>query len=289
MTRHILALVSDTHAGHEAGLANPAAEIVDLHTGETHGRAPNARRDWLWGHYAADVAAVLAFAGGAPITLCHLGDATHGNARPEDVGELAQHAQVTLAAANMEPWRAGNVTGIELVAGTSWHEFSVGNTTALLMDLLQGTWPGVRVQAHQHPLVAAGGVVFDLAHHGPPPGSRKWLEGNGLRLHVKDRMMRDLERGHTPPQVMAFGHYHTLAYEVVTLKWGGNVYTTTGLLCAPYCLPGAYAVQASRSTPYVEVGVAAFACDDGRITDELVLFHEAEQRRKVTDDNGNHE
>lgn len=280
MTRTVVAFVSDTHAGHDAGLTNPDAELVDLDTGTARPPHMNERRKWLWEHYRADVADIVAWANGAPIVLAHLGDATHGNLRPDNVTEQPMHHQLTLAAANFEPWRAGNLQALYFVAGTSWHEFGTGSGAALLSEWLKARYR-LPAQALYHAILTVEGVEFELAHHGPPPGSRKHLRGNILRIHARDRMWLDLEHGRSPPRVYVWGHYHTLTLETVSVPWAARVYESTALIMPPYCLPGAYAVQQAQSPAYVGVGLTAFTVDGGEIVGRRLYPHVLDLRRRT--------
>lgn len=281
MTRTVVAVVSDSHGGHASGLVNPAALLTDLQGRDPRHPHLTEMNKWVWAHYAADAAEIIAWAGTDRLVVLHIGDLTQGNWKHDDLAEPAIAAQVQIAVSNFEPWRAApNLAGVVGVAGTGWHEFGDGSSLTLVLDMLRLKWPDVAVTGHYHPLVTIDGVEFDLAHHGPHPGSREWLKGNILRLHTKSRMLEDVKHGRRPPAVMLWGHYHEFVLEVVTLMSEPLVQTTAAIM-PPLCLPGAYALKSTKSLPYAHVGLAAFEIVDGELARMPRVFqHTLDLRRR---------
>ena len=264
--RVVVGIVSDTHAGHSLGLANPQTKLYDPIFGELYHPALNLPQRRLWEWYEQDVAGVLAVAGSDPLIVAHLGDPTQGNRWAGELMDARMSSQIEIAAANMEPWRgAKNLRAIRMVAGTGVHEFGEGSSARMTARILKEQAPELDVDSSYHPMLKAGGAELDLAHHGPHPGSRAWLKGNILRLYTLSIMQAALENGENPPAFVGRGHYHSYTYEVVTKRARGQTFQTHGMILPCYCFPGEHARKAAQSPSHVTLGMVALEIVGGRI------------------------
>lgn len=256
--RVVVGIVSDTHAGHSLGLANPQTVLYDPIFHERYNPSLNLPQRRLWEWYEQDVAGVLAVAGNDPLVVAHLGDPTQGNRWAGELMDARMSTQIEIAAANMEPFRAApNLRAIRMVAGTGVHEFGEGSAARLTARLLKENHPEVDSDSYYHPLLKVAGVELDLAHHGPHPGSRQWLKGNILRLYTLSLMQTALENGECPPGFVGRGHYHSYTYEVVTKRARAQTWQTHAMILPCYCFPGEHARKAAQSPSHVTLGMVA--------------------------------
>lgn len=261
--RRIVVLYGDTHAGSALALANPATKVTDPNTGEEAQLQINAPQQKLWQWYTEDIAAISKLAAGDPITLCHLGDPTQGTRFAQELASTAVSDHLLIALANLEPWFAlGNLRDFFQVAGTGVHEFNEASASRIVAQLAARQWPAVRSKVLYHALLDIDGVIFDLAHHGPGPGSRRWLRGNVLRLYVRSLMQDDISAGHTPPHVVVRGHYHTYTSEVVTE--GGH--ETRGIILPSWVWLNEHARKAAQSPSRISFGMVACEIASGELS-----------------------
>jgi hypothetical protein len=131
----------------------------------------------------------------------------------------------------------------------------------LLADALRESWKGRDVCSGYHFLIDIAGVIIDIAHHGPHPGSRSWLRGNVARFYLRDLMFQHLLHGEKPPDLVARSHFHSFVNEVVT----EGEYESRLIVTPPLCVPGDHARKATRSIGQVTCGIVLVECVDGRI------------------------
>lgn len=244
---------------------NPAAKLPDLLTGELEPVTLNKLQLQLWAWYIDDIEAACRLAGDDEMVVAHVGDATQGNRFLDDLSEPNTGRQVLIAAANMEPWKqARHLRAFRFIVGTGVHVFGAGSTEMLLNKIL-GEQLGIDTAVVYHDLLTIDGVECDLAHHGPHPGGRAWLRGNMLRLYTLSLMQDELENGRTPPHFLARGHYHSLAYEVVTRRAHGQTFQTHACILPSYCFIGDHARKAAQSPRYITIGLVAVEIVGGQI------------------------
>lgn len=263
MTRSILVDLSDTHGGSKFGLMNPAVVLYDEdHEGNLvpYSPRPTAAQSYLWELYQKNIAATVELAAGDPIDVLLNGDPVQGNKYPQGLvtPEVADH--IAIAEANMMPWlEIPNVRTVRLATGTGAHEFGDGSATLSLAKLLQAAHPDRDIAATNHGLIDYGGCVVDYAHHGPHPGSRKWLEGNTARFYLRDLMLQEITNKRRPPDLVLRAHFHTYIHEILEM----GEYRSELIITPSYCFMNGHARQATRSQYRVSVGQVVFEIVDG--------------------------
>ena len=283
MSRRLVVLFSDTHAGSKLGLMNPETVLWEEdHTGQPvpWQPKPTAVQQWLWGHYSSDIAAVLDLAGGDDITLVHNGDLTWGRKYVSELVSTREADQMLIAVANLEPWGAyPNVKTVRLVHGTDSHAFGEATSDAIVCDALRVRWPDRSVAEVRHALLLVDGVGIDCAHHGPGPGGRQWLTGNQARYYAKSLMNDDLVLGRTPPRVIVRSHYHTFIRETVRVH-GAREVVTDVIVTPAYCGMTEYATQATRSAYLISCGLVALEIVDGALREIHPFVRAVDLRRE---------
>jgi len=266
MMRRIVAVLSDTHAGHRLGLMPPNLTLYDEAPDGTlapYTPQQTAVQQWLWHCYCDDMAEVVALADDDPLTVIHNGDLTWGRKYATELVSTREANQYLIAVANLAPWlELPNLTAMRLSHGTGSHGFQEGTDVALVSELLRARYPDSDIGVCRHGLADVDGVLIDYAHHGPPPGSRNWLTGNNLRYYIRSLMTDEVMRGRTPPRVVLRAHYHTYQRETVRVPAGDGEAVTDGIITPAYCGLSEFAQQATRSAYLIGCGLVALEIVD---------------------------
>jgi hypothetical protein len=166
----------------------------------------------------------------------------------------------------MDPWmQYKNVKTVRLAVGTNIHELGEGSASALIADAMIKAHPKVDIGVVYHGLLNIGGYLIDYAHHGPNVGSRKWLEGNELRLYLRSIMMSEIMEGRKPPDIVMRGHYHVYRREFLEIIANGNSFTSWAVLLPGFTFKDDYTRRATRSEFKQTVGMLAFEIIDGHL------------------------
>ena len=131
---------------------------------------------------------------------------------------------------------------------------------------LADKYPRVDIGVAHHSRYTIGGVIFDMAHHGPSSGSRWWLRGNTARYYLRDRMLDDMALGKRPADVYLRGHYHVNLWETLRVEWCGQLVESHIIVLPSWCGLGDYARKITRSEPTITNGLYAFECRGGAVT-----------------------
>jgi hypothetical protein len=283
VARRLVVLFSDTHAGSRLGLLSPDTVLWEE---DQNGQPapwqpqPTAVQQWLWGHYASDIAAVIDLAAGDPVILVHNGDLTWGRKYASELVSTRDADQILIAIANLAPWfEHANVQTVRLVHGTDSHAFGEATSDALVCDALRVRWPERSVAEVRHALLLVDGVGIDCAHHGPGPGGRQWLTGNQARYYAKSLMNDDLLVGRTPPRVIVRSHFHTYVRETVRVH-GAREVVTDVIVTPAYCGMTEYATQATRSGYLISCGLVVLEIVDGALREIHPFVRAVDLRRE---------
>ena len=258
------AVISDTHGGHTVGLLRPGVSLpvdVPIELGPKSWQpALNPLQELLWKSYTEDIAWLRDLAGDRPITMHHNGDPTQGTRFARELVSTREADQFLIAAANLgyPIEELPTLKAFYLTMGTGVHEFGEGTSTIVVRELLKAKYPEMPIELANHWLAEISGIKFDLAHHGPKPGKRKWLESNNLRWYLQDTMERDLDNGNIPADVYVRSHYHTMAKATHYERRGTRYYTSHIVVTPGYTGIDMYAKQGEQSKWEVTVGLVAF-------------------------------
>lgn len=282
----ILAVLSDTHGGNKLGLLNPDVTLFDEGAnGELvpYKPEPTASATYLWKLYHDNLWQLQKIACGDPVAVLHNGDIAQGNRFQSELVSTRMADQILIGAANLRPLlEYGNVRVLRLAIGTEAHVFGEGSAEILVADTLKREYPEKDIQVFHQSLTEFNGMLVDYAHHGPPAGSRAWLNGNVARYYLQSLMMAEIMEGRTPPRLYLRAHVHSWVMETVTLHFQNKDYISTVLVTPSYCMIGEHGRKITRSSPMVVNGMAAIEIVDGRLGQIHRLTETLDIRSKET-------
>ncbi len=271
MIDRILAIFSDLHGGHKLGLLAPGTIVPEermvptpwgIFT-ETYDRPihPNAMQRFLYECYRQDLIWLHKLAAGRPIDIKINGDITQGRKYVREWVSTRESDQFDIAFYFLKMLlELPTVATFGFVAGTGSHEMDEMTAPIVLRSRLQAE-TDIPIKIANHSLTTINGTSWDIAHHGPIPGSRRWLEGNGLRWYMNDMQQRELDLGREPPRWVVRSHYHTMAKATSDYRKATKLYKTEGVLTPGYTGMDGYGHQATRSKYEVHVGCVAWEID----------------------------
>jgi len=278
-------LLSDTHAGHKLGLLNPATVLMD-EVGERYQPTLGDTQRYLWELYQEHIAKVAEMAGKSPVLLIHNGDMTQGTKYPAHLTLPLISDQVIAAADNLRVWYEYptiHLQHVRIIVGTAAHGWE-GAGEVLVAQRLQTQYPKVDCKPVYHllaTLTGQNGQVIDVAHHGPFPGGRKWLRGNGARYYLRSAMMEELVDGQTPPRLYARAHYHEWVRETVRVRSNGQDVVSDLVITPSYSGIDDYVRRATRSKRKIDHGLVVCVFEDG-LREIVPLYEELDIRTRET-------
>ena len=281
--RSIVAFLADTHAGHRKGLCNPdvelVAEIDDLDTDEEFWTPElTATQQYLWQRYTEHREQLIELAGNDRIIAVHNGDLSQGDKHPHGLmKDVTREDQRVIAVANLLPlMESPNVTAGRVVSGTLAHE-PEADAARVAARLARET--GKDIRAFNHHRLRVDGVLFEVAHHGPFPGSRIWLEGNAALWHLRSRVLEDRRNGVEPARMYVYAHYHRyIRTPTLHETWEGREYAHDLIILPSYCGLTNYARKVTKSTPHLSNGMVAFEVVDGALARVIPIRDEVDLR-----------
>lgn len=261
-------MVSDTHAGHKLGLANPNTELEEIENGTVkkyHPRLSETQK-FMWDTYEWGISEVIKLAREDEIVLIHNGDPTHGKAAFLETMTNKLSDQLLIAQANMEVWlQYPNIHTVRFAAGTGLHELGEASSQILIANALRKGYPDLDIGVVYHGLLDIDGFTIDYAHHGPNVGIRKWLEGNELRYYLRSIMIGEVLEGRKPPNLVLRGHYHVYRKEYLELNANGKTYESWAVILPGFTFKDDYTRRATRSEFKQGIGIMAFELLDGHL------------------------
>lgn len=279
--RLVVALFTDIHSGNALGLLSPDTRLPNPSTGDYEPVTLNPAQRMLWEWFAGDVQGVIDFAAGDPLMVVHVGDPTQGTRFASELVSTRIADHILIAVENFQPWYGyTGLRAVRLIVGTGVHEFNEATGSIMVGEQLRRMHPHIGVRVLYHHELDAGGVTFDLSHHGPGPGSRNWLRGNNLRYYVRDIMTTKLKGGHRPPDVVARGHYHTYTSEIVTDYTPERIYETRADILPSYCWMNEHGRKATKSESYIGFGMKAYEIVGGKLTGHKLFYRAVDMRSK---------
>lgn len=218
----------------------------------------NASQEFIWEAYLSHISKIQQAAAADEIIVIHNGDATQGSKHPELLMSNRPSDQILIARDNLAPWlELPNVKTMRIVIGTEAHNMGKGMSEYLLAEILARQYPDKDIRAVYHDLIDIDGYLVDASHHGPNQSIRYWLNGNLARYYLQDLMLRALNAGSKPPDLVLRGHFHTWINEVVTIVYQNIEYTSRIIVTPSYCMISDYARQALKSLSGIQIGGTA--------------------------------
>lgn len=280
----VLVHQSEMHSGSKFGLLAP--DVVLVYDSGRADKAPEKKpipqeswSQWVWDDvFLPGIAAAIEYAGDAPIVVADTGDEVHGGRFVKELYDNDADHQADIAFRSMEEWRkAPTYAGAVLTFGTDEHDFGHGSGTRLLAGKM-AAW-GLPVSFHDHHKIPLGGLLVDIAHHGPGTGDGEH-HGGVSRRYCQRRVREALERNEQAPGIILRGHVHRDFCETVFTRWGANGrYETLMSIAPPLCGPNAYAINRSQSVDRIRSGMTFIAIDDGKVIDWKCFLVERDTRK----------
>ena len=264
--RRCVLVLSDMHAGHSFGLYDPGTVLIRTHDDgqiEEWTPEPTDTQRWIWHIYQDHIEQARDWTAGAGIVVFHGGDAVQGTRYGRLMEGVSLDDQRTIAANNLIPLLSlPNVQAVRLITGTEVH---VPDSAEARIAAALAARTGIDVQSFHHHVVDVDGARFDVAHHGPYPGSRDWLKGNVALYHLKDRIYTDRRLGRQPSHVYLYGHFHEHLRVTHHEGWNGEQHTADLLVVPSYCGLGDHARKVTRSVPCLTVGMVGIEVIGGEV------------------------
>jgi len=265
--RRAVVALGDTHAGHKLGLCPPDVELIRTNDdGDSEVFTPplTETQRYLWQLYQEHQEAALSFIGGPADLLIHGGDVTQGIKYGGGLMDVDAGEQIEIAKANMTPW-LDQTKRIRFISGTPSHVlFGRASAASLVAAKLDHS----DTAAVHHLRIKVGGVLFDIAHHGPGAGIREWLHGNGARYYLRSRVLPDVNRlGVEPATVYLRFHHHVWVHEMLEMAVNGQRHWVHLVVVPSYCGLTDYGRQVTQSTPGLTNGLAVCLVEQGRVID----------------------
>ncbi len=281
--RQLIPLFSDTHGGHKLGLLNPNAQIWD--TSDNPPMLVNAPElnKWqmrLWDIYNWCLDEIKLLAGNDEVIPHHIGDATQGSKFLSHLVAIGMKNQGMIAMWNMMPWfeKFDTIKRFRLISGTETHEGFESLGFVQVYEYLEADVEDVEFKISHHALQDIQGVLCDMAHHGPPPSSRTWLDGNLIRYYLKDIFLRSKVQEKQIPRIVVRGHFHSADEETITERVKDRFYKMTGIILPSFSGLNSYARKVTRSTSGVVNGMCCLEIIDGKLVDIHWFLKSADTR-----------
>lgn len=266
--RRLVLVMGDHHAGSVVGLMNPGTVLLRAgEDGEIEEWVPDLSetQKLLWGVYIENLRYVWDMAGDDGVVVLHTGDLTQGDRVGRLVPETTLEDQRVMARYNLRPVISmPQVEAVHLITGTSVHVPE--SAEARIAHALRVEFEK-DVKSFHHSILSVDGVVFDVAHHGPGPGYRDWLNGNTALYYLKDRIYRDRRHRGAPSRVYLRGHYHDYVHVPHHEQWGGEHEYFDIVVVPSFSGISSYARKVTRSVPYLTTGMVVFEIIDGKLQD----------------------
>ncbi|MBU2051268.1 MAG: hypothetical protein KKH61_20165 [Gammaproteobacteria bacterium] len=266
--RLVVVLLSDLHAGHKLGLLNPDTPLMDEHA-TPYCPSLNTTQRYLYNLYLAHIEQVADLADGCPVILDVNGDITHGAHYAEHLSLVSVADQITAAAWDLCPWYTHpriRLTHVRIIVGTAAHSWE-GSAEPLVANQLSQMYPKIDTRPLYHlqqKFTSQNDQVIDLAHHGPFPGSRKWLEGSIARRYLISAMMDEIVDGVAPPILYARAHYHQYVHVgPERIRQNGHDIESSLVITPSYSGIDDYVRQATRSKGKIDHGLVALEFNGG--------------------------
>lgn len=286
LKRTVLAVCSDLHGGHRYGLLNPDTVLDEIdETGnviDQYNPPLTKIQEYLWKIYTSQIKSIGEYAAGDDLIVIMNGDMTIGNKHHNMFVSDRISDQIIIGEYNAYPWYELNPRAVRIVKGTGAHTFGEGSSELVIGRLLQAKFPSMSTKVTDHSLINISGMDVDIAHHGPPPGSREWLKGNEARYYLRSLMQQEIVAGKVPPRLVVRGHYHEEIEETLIVKSNGNRYKSTLVITPSFTFLDHYTRQAVKSPSRITHGMLMVEIVDGEILRSVPMTKTIDVRTKET-------
>ncbi len=280
--RLIVAELGDIHANCMFALMRPGIQLPPMDDLQDSW-SPHATHSqlWIWEQYTKHIDDLKHLAGKDEIVVLVGGDITHGKHFPDkERVSVRQYDDFAIAADALgELAQLKNVKRMRLVKGTGSHVYGHGTAELVVARILEAEY-GINAKVAHHYLLTIRGVHFDIAHHGPGPGVRKWLRGNVLRLYVRSIVMSAIMEQEQVPDILLRWHFHRYVPDTHEFRSNGKTYITRSRICPSYSYIDDHARKVAKSPTKLTVGMLAFEIVNGKVKDDHEFLSTIDLRRK---------
>jgi hypothetical protein len=265
--RRVVVGIADTHGGHRLGLLNPDTVLIgETDDGDIYEWSPDLTETqrYLWHLYQQNIEEVCAFADGDEVIIFHNGDLTQGDRYGNLIPDITREDQRVIGFFNLLPLVSlPNVEKVRVITGTQVHvpECSEARVAYRLRNDTHKD-----IQAFHHARAKVSGVPFDVAHHGPYPGSRDWLKKNVAFYYLKDKVYEDRRLGITPARVYLRAHFHEYVPVYLEDIWEGIRYEYALTVLPSFSGMTRHARKVTRSDPTLTNGLVCYEIIDSCLT-----------------------
>ena len=278
-TKYIL-LEADHHANNIWGLLQPGTLIENVAPDGTvfYDEPPlNPEQELILEIRNAGLQEVKNIVGDQEIGYVFLGDAHQGTKHPTQYVSQLSSAASTIMIENFRPlFKNLNISKAEFLFGTEAHD-GMGHThIKTLVAALRQEFQRTEINMSWHTDLDVDGYIINISHHGSGQGTRNWLRGNEMRYYLKSLVEDYQDRGLTPPNLVARGHFHGYHWETVR-KYLSTGWQISDIILVPaLCGMGAYAKQVTKSRTDIINGLLLLEVKDGdlNMVHEFVLFRD---------------
>lgn len=252
MTRSVLAVISDLHAGATIGLCPPK---VELDEGGIYKYSPGQK--YLWGFWEESWNAVFKLAGKDPLYIEANGDLVEGSKKRTEVFASSMEEQANVAIACLAK-PAARAKSIVLTRGTPFHVGHSGEVE----DWIAHELGAHRLRSFKRPRFTISGVTFEFNHKGPKFGEREWYKENPMRYHIKSMMAQRYISGLPVADVMIYSHFHR--YINTLVEWEdmtGLERQVRGIITPAWMLMSEWGNHAKAE--FSHIGLIAFEIENG--------------------------
>lgn len=259
----VIALPTDTHCGSTLGLIRP--EPYQLEDGGTY--HPNRTQKLIGKKWEQDWRRVGELRQGGRLIIGHAGDAiegAHHDMRQVVTTNLAQQKTIHIECMEWGLKLAGGADKLYYIAGTYNHAGTAESEIGRDLDA-EPSIPDSRDDKHDgryswyHLRLDVDGIILDIAHHGPRPGSRVWSTENALMNTIKSKYFSELKNHKPVTRYWITAHLHQDVYAPVC---NGTKIVTEGFILPAY---QAITEYSNRVAHVASIGMLIIVIeDDGR-------------------------
>lgn len=257
-------IISDTHVGSTLGLCPPSFSLDDggsYRSNTLQGYAWDFWTEKFWPevHERAKTRDTVVVLNGDLVDGNH-----HGTSQIFTTDPIQQ---INLAVEIFAP--IASRYPIYVTRGTAAHVMAAGAADEKIAKELGAKSPSKArsVKSAYHLKLEVGGVLLDIAHHGPPAGGRIHTHGNALRSFARDIVLQAKIAKAQAPDVIVRSHVHHYTYEI------GNDYDH---ICHSIITPAwqwktEFAHKVVSHEDVADVGGVIVSVDGGHVSGVTVL------------------
>lgn len=263
MSKTVIAIPSDLHAGSVVGICPPSQWQLDAGGYYT----PSEAQGLLWAQWEECWARVAQLRKRGRLIVVMNGDSVEGvHNSTTEIFTLRIDEQERMFTECLEyGLNIAKHKGKDLLFFTRGTETHVGpgaSSEERIARDMGAEFESESRATHYHLRLKVQGNIIDIAHHGPSPGIRAWTYGNVLFHTIKSIYMNSIEHSLPVPRAWVRSHFHTW---VSPPRYSGNHGTIEGFITPAFQLMTGYAVKYTKAAKLADVGMLILIVEDGEL------------------------